>query len=219
MNISAANSLLKTLEEPVDGTILLLITSRASAIPATIRSRCQQVAFAPPDLGEGAAWLDGRCRSAEPELLLSLASGAPLAALQLDSEAVIGDRSRMLEGLFAVLGDAADPVSVAGRWSKQDPERTLTWMTGWLVDMIRLRTASQDAQLYNPDQRDRLYRAAKPLNLKRLHRLLDKFYQARRDIQGQINVQLMLEDLLLSWSRSGDGDDDDESVIITWTEH
>ncbi|MFH1947511.1 MAG: hypothetical protein ABIJ23_05155 [Candidatus Magasanikbacteria bacterium] len=45
MNIEAANALLKTLEEPSEGTILFLITDDDVALPQTIRSRCQTIYF------------------------------------------------------------------------------------------------------------------------------------------------------------------------------
>ncbi|HZI47280.1 MAG TPA: DNA polymerase III subunit, partial [Pyrinomonadaceae bacterium] len=47
MNDSAANSLLKTLEEPEPTTRLILTTTNPTALPATIRSRCQTIQFAP----------------------------------------------------------------------------------------------------------------------------------------------------------------------------
>ena len=47
MNTNAANALLKTLEEPAPGTLLLLVAENASALPATITSRCQQVRVRP----------------------------------------------------------------------------------------------------------------------------------------------------------------------------
>jgi len=40
-----ANALLKTLEEPPSGTVIVLVAARAGALPATVRSRCQQVPF------------------------------------------------------------------------------------------------------------------------------------------------------------------------------
>ncbi|HEX7025822.1 MAG TPA: DNA polymerase III subunit, partial [Gammaproteobacteria bacterium] len=43
MNRNAANSLLKTLEEPPEETLLLLVSSQPALLPATIRSRCRQV--------------------------------------------------------------------------------------------------------------------------------------------------------------------------------
>ena len=45
MNIAASNALLKTLEEPEDDTLLILVSSRIYSLPATIRSRCQKVVF------------------------------------------------------------------------------------------------------------------------------------------------------------------------------
>ena len=43
MNMNAANSLLKTLEEPRDNTLIILLAHNSSALPATILSRCQTV--------------------------------------------------------------------------------------------------------------------------------------------------------------------------------
>ena len=43
MTINAANSLLKTLEEPTPRSLLILLTSRPSALPPTVRSRCQKL--------------------------------------------------------------------------------------------------------------------------------------------------------------------------------
>lgn len=47
MNISAANALLKTLEEPRPNVYFVLTTAAAHALPATIRSRCQMLRFGP----------------------------------------------------------------------------------------------------------------------------------------------------------------------------
>ncbi len=48
MNVAAANSLLKTLEEPAPETLLILLASAPGALLATIRSRCQQIKFVLP---------------------------------------------------------------------------------------------------------------------------------------------------------------------------
>ena len=49
MNASAANSLLKTLEEPPAGTVLILVADQPSRLPATVRSRCQRLDVHAPD--------------------------------------------------------------------------------------------------------------------------------------------------------------------------
>jgi DNA polymerase-3 subunit delta' len=48
MNVSAANALLKTLEEPATSTIIVLIADDPARLPATIRSRCQRIAIGMP---------------------------------------------------------------------------------------------------------------------------------------------------------------------------
>jgi len=82
MNISAANSLLKLLEEPPLGSMLLLVTSHPARLPATIRSRCSHILFKSPARTVGLAWLQlrsgGKAESAAG--LLDLAGGAPLLA-------------------------------------------------------------------------------------------------------------------------------------------
>lgn len=45
MTDQAANCLLKTLEEPTENTIFLLITAQVQNLPVTILSRCQQIQF------------------------------------------------------------------------------------------------------------------------------------------------------------------------------
>ncbi|MFG0336269.1 MAG: DNA polymerase III subunit delta', partial [Maioricimonas sp. JB049] len=47
MNEASANALLKTLEEPPEGSILFLLTPSRDAILATIQSRCQPIPFSP----------------------------------------------------------------------------------------------------------------------------------------------------------------------------
>ena len=47
MNISAANAFLKTLEEPPDNSIIVLVSASPDRLPDTIRSRCMHVRFRP----------------------------------------------------------------------------------------------------------------------------------------------------------------------------
>jgi DNA polymerase-3 subunit delta' len=60
MNDEAANALLKTLEEPADYVVLLLLTDRLTQVLPTIASRCQPVRFDPPSPAALAARLESR---------------------------------------------------------------------------------------------------------------------------------------------------------------
>ena len=92
MNVNSANSLLKTLEEPSPGTVLVLVTHRPAQLPATIRSRCQEIRFGTVTPEQGAAWLKARGNGADGELLLALADGAPLKAARFADDNMIQAR-------------------------------------------------------------------------------------------------------------------------------
>jgi len=93
MNISAANALLKNLEEPVSAkTLYLLVTGQAMLLPATIRSRCQQINFNPPNVDAIKNWLVTKhidFGETEFKTALILSQNAPLKLLeQLSSESI-----------------------------------------------------------------------------------------------------------------------------------
>lgn len=84
------NSLLKTLEEPPAGSVIILVTANEDRLLTTIRSRCQRVAFRPLDERAMAAWfkrsareLAGERAISEPERrwLERFAQGSPGRAL------------------------------------------------------------------------------------------------------------------------------------------
>ena len=60
MNRHAANTLLKTLEEPPGNTVFLLVSSNHSLLLATIRSRCQMIDFPLADPDIAVEWLRGK---------------------------------------------------------------------------------------------------------------------------------------------------------------
>lgn len=57
MNVNAANALLKLLEEPGDKTAIFLVSYSMAAIPATLRSRCQQLAVSTADQSLSKQWM------------------------------------------------------------------------------------------------------------------------------------------------------------------
>lgn len=82
MNAICANALLKTLEEPAGSVRFLLASESASALPATIRSRCQSHALAWPKAQEMQDWLVRLgLANEQAEALLKASGGRPEQAL------------------------------------------------------------------------------------------------------------------------------------------
>lgn len=200
MNTASANALLKTLEEPPRDTLLMLVTAHPARLPATIRSRCQQLAFSLPAQDQALAWLETQGRRSDWATVLRLAGGAPLAARALADADFIEAREKLLRQLADLREGGADPLAVAGDWLKRGAEELLYWLGGCLMDLVYLRAGAEEARLHNPDLRDRLQTLAEGLDLEGLHRYLDAVQRSRRLLETTANDQLLLEALLICWT-------------------
>lgn len=200
MTINAANSLLKTLEEPTPRSLLILVAAEPARLPATVRSRCQQVKFATPARPEALAWLTGQGVGDEAERLLALAHGAPLKALDLAASDALERRQACFQGLMDLLGGRIGIVNAGERWGSKDalPE-VIEWQIDWLQDAIRLRSLGAQAPIDNPDLAAGLRRIAEALDLGAMFGLRDRLIETRRLLGASLNPQLLLEDALLAW--------------------
>jgi len=82
MTVNAANSLLKTLEEPPGDALIVLVADRVAGLPATVFSRCQRINFRRPAAAESLAWLDRFQPGTNWPKPLETAGGAPLEDLK-----------------------------------------------------------------------------------------------------------------------------------------
>ncbi|WPL15519.1 DNA polymerase III subunit delta' [Thiorhodovibrio winogradskyi] len=205
MNRAAANSLLKTLEEPTERTLLLLIADDASRLPATIRSRCQHLVCVPPPEHEALPWLAAMLQSppAPPELLLRLARGAPLKALTMGQADYLSLRRQGFQQFLGVAEGREDPLAVAAAWQSLDMPLLLELALGWLCDIARLIGDPQAQYLSNPDLHDALLALALRLPSEKLHEFLRHCLRAGSLQQGSVNKQLLLESLLIRWALLG----------------
>ncbi len=201
LNINAANALLKTLEEPTPGTVLLLVTSRPMALLPTIRSRCQTILFQPVNSAPALQWLAASCGvgEAEASMLLATAAGAPLRALALNGSEELAQRASLLEQLEAQAEGRGDTVAAAEQLVGLGATQVLEWWSALLTDLARLRVAPTSAQISHLAQRGRLQALAERVDLAELHRLAEQLLEAIRWSRGQINMQLTMEELLLRW--------------------
>ena len=197
MTRAAANSLLKTLEEPVERTFMMLLSAQPGKLPVTIRSRCRELRMRLPNRQIAEQWLTAETDTGDAALLLSLACGAPLRARALANPELLDLRVKLLNEFAAILEERADPVVVAAAWSKLDTVLILSWYSGWLNDCLRLKIDPSYANLINPDQRNRLQQIGKSLDFKRLFGHIDAANQALLARDSQLNPQMVMESLLL----------------------
>ena len=204
MNLNSANALLKTLEEPSESSLLILITEFPSRLPATVLSRCQRLRCPPPDPQTASAWLSRhRPEVTNPALLLALTGGSPLAAAELGDGDALTRRDAMLGELTALLRGRADPVDIAAEWLKFGARESLYWLYHWLADIRRIQAGWIPPHLAGSAQEGRARQLGDGFPPEALHRMLQLTERALRLIEGQSNVQLLLEDVLIAWSTTG----------------
>lgn len=202
MNVSSSNSLLKTLEEPDEHTTLLLLTDSPQLLPATILSRCQRMEICVPERSMALAWLAKNGYEGDhANVLLALARGAPIKALGLANDGIIDKRNEFFSAWSDLIGYGGDPAALAEEWSKFSAETLVDWMVCWTMDMIRLRTDPCNQAIENPDLAEHLLALAQKINLRNLFRFLDRLNSSRKMLLGQVNRQLLLEELLIHWLR------------------
>jgi DNA polymerase-3 subunit delta' len=199
LNSAAANALLKTLEEPGKGAVLILITARCRDLPATIRSRCQRLDIPRPDHRLAVAWLEQQGLSGNCEVLLAMASGAPLKALALGKSGSLERRKALFSWWQEIAANRSDPVKISENLSSLPLRDVLAWMTGWTIDMIRLRMVPSAGSLRNPDLRAALQAEVQKLELKQLFGFYERLLQSASRIDTPANAQMLLESILIDW--------------------
>ena len=198
MNISAANALLKLLEEPPSGTVFVLVSAEPERLPATIRSRCLRHAMAQPEQQMALDWLQDRELTGESGLLaLKLAAGGPLDAKILADEGLLEMRNNTLAGLTGLLSGRVPALELASQLSKMDFERILLWLQQFVIDLVKWRQAGVKAD-WIAGFEERFLNAS----IERLYRLYDRIGHYRRISRDPLNQQLVIEDLLLTLQKT-----------------
>ena len=207
MNAAAANALLKTLEEPPAGTVLLLLTANEDALLSTIRSRCRALYLKPLARAE----LERRLVSdyaAAPELAARLARlsrgclGQAVNALR-DGE-MLEQRDAELErlqevcsgGLDARFDYAAELATRFNREREETKELLYLWL-GWWRDLLLVKEAAEE-YVHNADCLTPLRLQAGGLSTAQVAGFIRRLNGTLAALDGNANARLALENLMLN---------------------
>ncbi len=178
MTLAAANSLLKTLEEPAGDSTLLLVSARPARLPATVRSRCQRVIFGLPPRDSALAWLRDQAALADAEAWLERAGGAPLRARELAAEGF--DEAPIVGALATALESGRVDADAVNAGSGVALGRSVALLITAVEDIIRLRHAP-GAGVRLPRHRERLAAAGAGVDVRAL---FDYLGQLQRSVPG-----------------------------------
>jgi DNA polymerase-3 subunit delta' len=210
MTEEAANSLLKTLEEPPETSHLILVTAFPNRLLPTIRSRCQTFPFRALTRAEIADYLVSVGRSEGAELRAAFADGSIGRALSIDLETLIRDRdaalelleawqrTRSFEAIFKRLEAAPFRADIKDRERVKNYLELLQSIT---EDIYFILVLTPD-RVVNLDRRDRLERLASQLSLDWARNLLYHIGQSYWDVDHYVSPLMCLETL---WLRAEQG--------------
>jgi DNA polymerase-3 subunit delta' len=190
---NAANSLLKTLEEPPPRTVLLLVTSQPARLLATLRSRCSRLRLTGPSRKQAAEFL-AAARGAGPwEEALAATGAGPFALLDADAAALADLRADTLRALRDIGSGNLQPPAVAEKWAKGELATRLACVESWVTDRILESTSIRDVT--------HLSGSGLAPNICRLFELSDAVRDMRKLAHTSINKAMAVEALLWRWAR------------------
>ncbi len=213
------NTLLKTLEEPPAGTVIVLVTSAEERLLPTIRSRCQRVAFSPLEEMEMNKWLSRRggeqgLGAIEPEKrswLLRFAAGSPGAA----EVAIVNDLFAWDDGLKEQLRQVEQgkfPIALGETMAKLIDERAAAWVKehpeaskdaankAWARRMLGFLSEDARARLRTRTQGKTGAAVEQDSGALRLMNAIDAISAAESHLAMNVNMGLLLENLAAQMS-------------------
>lgn len=181
INHAASNALLKTLEEPVPGRYLWLISAHPARLSATIRSRCQRLEFRLPPRDEALAWLQahGHADAAASEAL-DAARGHPGLAHDWLQNSGLKIRREVASDLAKLTRGEAGAVETAQRWAADEHAS------------LRLRHAADLAVAQAAGLTD-------PVRTRRLATWFDQANRTRDLLRTTVRADLAIVELLMAW--------------------
>ena len=204
MTVQAQNALLKTIEEPPDYAVILLLAENDEALLETIRSRVVKLRLKPLPQETVERWLIEKKGIGEKDARLAagFSRGNPGLALSLaGSEEFRTNYGEDLK-LLSRLPDAgmqeilADIRSVKER--EGGPDTFLAFFRMYLRDILMIKTGAEKQGVIFSDHADELFRASRRLSYEKLGQLLDGVERAEDRLSANCNPELILEILFMS---------------------
>ncbi len=202
-NPSAANALLKTLEEAPAHVVLILTADAPEQLLPTIVSRCEVLRLRPLPVEAVEPFLAGRGLAREQASLLAhLSGGRPGYALRLnDDPGALDLRRQRLDDLPGLLSATRRQRFAYAESLARDKAgfrgTLLLWLAFWRD--VLLRAARADAPIANVDRSAEIERLSGRLSLGQARRLVSDLERAIERLERNVNPRLLAEVILLDW--------------------
>jgi len=199
MNQPAQNALLKTLEEPMAGTVFLLLTDQPDLLLPTIISRCRALKLHPWPNETVLRALQAHGVAADlAKRALSVCGGSIGQALSIASDEEFWKRRADVMRDFFGLSGRSEILRVSGEWRerKEEADSLLNDLEDMVRTLMLVRLGQQDAALLS-DYPEAWQNMAASGELEAFINLMDAISEARKLRSNQVTWQAVVEKLLL----------------------
>ena len=207
MNLQAANSFLKTLEEPPSATILILISSNPFKLLPTLISRCQTIQFQPLTHEN----IEKILKEIMTEQMIGndtltfrtlRSRGSVKKALAEDIENIVNIRKEIVSLLETISFDRMDVVfSHAKSWASQSDqwELILNELMELVRDLAFFQSGCSESEVYSRDIAKRLKLLATRKTVNSWLKIFSAIHTTKIALSGNANAQLFFENMLIDF--------------------
>ena len=209
MSTEAANSLLKTLEEPQGKIIFILLATSEQLLPATVVSRCQRVELLPLAATEvETALIQRGIESQKAGLVARFSHGCLGWALSAaGDDGLLHQRAERTDRLLDIINaDYEERFAYAGQLAVQFSQNRglvqeiLNLWRDWWHDLLLVKIGRED-MITNVDRLARLVDLAGDYSLAQIRVFISSIQAAGEQLRQNANPQLVLEVLMLGIPR------------------
>jgi len=197
LNLASSNALLKTLEEPGERVVLILLADHYLKLPATIRSRLQHFALDRISYEQATSYLDehlSELAEVQPDLLLGLSNDMPLQAIEIAKSDWFAKRQIFLNDWLKIVAQKNMPLFFSGKWQKElsfnDFIVLFEYLLGDLI-CVKLNQPQKNTDL-DFDQLSPYY------DLESLFNIYSEVQQAKKLVEQNVQNQLIIDQLFIT---------------------
>lgn len=206
MTEQAQNALLKTIEEPPEYAVIILLTNNVNAFLPTILSRCVILNFKSVEEKEIESYLMNNAKIPDYQAKISAAFacgnlGKALkyasseSFMQLKSD-IIHLMKNMNETDITVIADAVKYFAE----NKSQVNDCLDLMMLWYRDVLMFKATKDANLLLYQDELQDISRQAEVIDFEHLNHIMDSFSTVKSRLNANVNYDMAMELLLLSMS-------------------
>ncbi|KPU27508.1 DNA polymerase III delta prime subunit [Caloranaerobacter sp. TR13] len=203
MTAEAQNSFLKTLEEPPEYAVIILITDKSRSLLPTIVSRCQGIKFSYVENEKIEKLLVDKygCSKEEASFIASFSNGIVGKAVKLiQSEEFRKLRDDIIFAIDDIIySDKFRIFSLSQTFveNKDNIEDILDLLTIWFRDIMIIKVAGDTRFIMNKDKIELIYKHSNTLSIEKVSDIIENIEKTKEDITSNVNFQLAIEVMLL----------------------